>query len=389
MTAGLTHVDEAPELGLVLTGGGARAAYQAGVLKGIAELLPRGAACPFPVITGTSAGAVSAIALASDPAHFRHAVRAIERVWRAFRVHHVFKADAVSVLRSGLHWMLALITGGWLVHPPKSLFDNTPLWELLRVQLNFDGIPRGLYKKHLSAIGICATSYADADSMTFYACASSIDPWQRAFRKGARVQLTLDHLMASLAIPFLFRPIFVQDQFYGDGAMRQTSPLSPAIHLGANRLLVIGVGDTETDGLGLRKPHAEPTFGQMFGFMLDSLFMDQLHSDLERINSHNETPGVRRIEALVITPSQDLSEIARRHRYELPRALRVLLRTIGANNTAGMQLLSYLLFERGYTRELIALGLRDARARGEEIRQFLALDRVTRFGVARAVESSA
>ncbi len=340
--------DDVPVHGLVLTGGGARAAYQSGVLKGIAELLPRGAACPFPVITGTSAGAVSAIALASDPAHFRHAVRAIERVWRTFRVHQVFRADAVSVFRSGLHWMLALISGGWLVHAPRSLFD---------------------------------TSYADADSMTFYACASAIDPWQRPFRKGARVQLTLEHLMASLAIPFLFRPIYVHDQFYGDGAMRQTSPLSPAIHLGANRLLVIGVGDPQADGAGQRNPKAEPTFGQMFGFMLDSLFMDQLHSDLELIASQNETPGVPRIEALVITPSQDVSEIARRHRYELPRSLRVLLRTIGANNSAGTQLLSYLLFERGYTRELIALGLADARARAAEIRAFLALEQAPRFRV--------
>src|SRR5271157_1517440 len=125
-------LDEAPELGLVLTGGGARAAYQVGVLKGIAELLRRGARCPFQIVTGTSAGAVSAIALASDPAHFRHAVFSIERVWRDFRVHHVIKADAVSVIRSGLHWILAMLTGGWLVHPPPALFDNTPLWELLR-----------------------------------------------------------------------------------------------------------------------------------------------------------------------------------------------------------------------------------------------------------------
>lgn len=366
--------DDTPVLGLVLTGGGARAAYQAGVLKGIAELLPRGAGCPFPVITGTSAGAVSAVALASNPAHFRHAARVIERVWRAFRVHHVFKADAASVLRSGLHWMAALVTGGWLVAPPRSLFDNSPLWDLLRVQLNFDGIPRGLYKKHLSAVGICATSYANADSMTFYSSAAAILPWQRAFRKGVRVQLTLEHLMASLAIPFLFRPIFIHDQFYGDGAMRQTSPLSPAIHLGANRLVVVGVGDAQADAAGQRSPRAEPTFGHMFGFMLDSLFMDQLHSDLELIASHNEAQGRRRIEALVITPSQDLSEIARRHRHELPRSLRILLRTIGANNTAGMQLLSYLLFERGYTQELIALGLADTRARADELREFLALD---------------
>jgi NTE family protein len=379
--------DEAPDLGLVLTGGGARAAYQVGVLKGIAELLRRGSGSPFSVITGTSAGAVSAIALASDPAHFRQAVYAIERVWRDFRVHQVFKADVVSVLRSGLHWMLAMLTGGWLVHPPRSLFDNTPLWELLRGKLNFDAIPRGLYKKHVSAIGICATSYANADSVTFYACTSAIDPWQRAFRKGARVQLTLDHLMASLAIPFLFRPIYLQDQYYGDGAMRQTSPLSPAIHLGANRLLVIGVGDADTSGLGLRNPRAEPTFGQMFGFMLDSLFMDQLHADLEHIKLFNQS-GRRQIETLVITPSQDLSEIARRHQYELPRSLRAMLRTLGANNSAGTQLLSYLLFERGYTRELIALGQSDARARAAEIRKFLALEYAPPYRAPSASESA-
>jgi NTE family protein len=380
--------EEAPVLGLVLTGGGARAAYQVGVLKGIAELLRRGSGSPFSVITGTSAGAVSAIALASDPAHFRQAVFAIERVWRDFRVHHVFKADTVSVVRSGLHWMLALLTGGWLVHPPHSLFDNTPLWNLLREKLDFDSIPRGLYKKHLEAIGICATSYADADSMTFYACASAIDPWQRAFRKSARVQLTLAHLMASLSIPFLFRPIFVHDQYYGDGAMRQTSPLSPAIHLGANRLLVIGVGDADTSGLGFRMAKTEPTFGQMFGFMLDSLFMDQLHADLEHIKRNNENTEGQQLDALVITPSKDLSDIARKHRQELPRGLRALLRTFGANNAAGTQLLSYLLFERGYTRELIALGQADARARAVEIRKFLALEFAPRYRAPRRSESA-
>ncbi len=378
--------DAAPVLGLVLTGGGARAAYQVGVLKGIAEQLRRGSGCPFPVITGTSAGAVSSIALASDPAHFRRAVYAIERVWREFRVHHVFKADVVSVLRSGLHWMLALVSGGWLARPPHALFDNTPLWNLLRAQLNFDGIPRGLYKRHLEAIGICSTSYADADSMTFYACSSDIDPWRGAFRKGARVQLKLEHVMASLAIPFLFRPIRVQDQYYGDGAMRQTSPLSPAIHLGANRLLVVGVGDAGNSSLSPVDPDTMPTFGQMFGFMLDSLFMDQLSRDLEVIKLLNQRPGVRHIDALVITPSQDLGEIARRHRHELPGSLRALLRTLGANNGAGMQLLSYLLFERGYTRELIALGQADARARAAEIREFLALDQAPPF---RAVSVSA
>jgi len=290
---------ERPHLGLVLTGGGARSAYQVGVLKGVAELLRRGSACPFPIITGTSAGAVSAVALASDAAHFRRSVYAIERVWREFRVHQVFRADALSMLRSGLHWMLAFLTGGWLVHPPHSLFDNTPLWNLLREQLHFDGIPRSLYKEHLQAIGICATCYEDADSVTFYASASAIEPWARVFRKGAQVQLVLDHLMASLSIPFLFRPVLLHGQYFGDGAMRQTSPLSPAIHLGANRLFIIGVNDPPPSGASPKRRAAEPSFGQMFGFMLDSLFMDQLHADLERISRYNENNDARRIEFLV------------------------------------------------------------------------------------------
>jgi NTE family protein len=370
---------DTPQLGLVLTGGGARSAYQVGVLKGVAELLRRGSACPFPIVTGTSAGAVSAIALASDAAHFRRSVYAIERVWRDFRVHHVFKADALSMLRSGLHWMLAFVTGGWLVHPPHSLFDNTPLWNLLRAHLHFDGIPRSLYKKHLQAIGVCATCYADADSVTFYASTSPIEPWSRVFRKGARVQLTLDHLMASLAIPFLFRPVLLHDQYYGDGAMRQTSPLSPAVHLGANRLFIIGVNDPVATGVTPNRRAIEPSFGQMFGFMLDSLFMDTLHADLERISRYNETNVTQRIEFLVMTPSRDVNEIARRHARELPRSLRALMRTIGADNAASTLLLSYLLFERGFTRELIALGYDDARARAEEIRAFLALENARQY----------
>jgi NTE family protein len=358
------------QIGLVLTGGGARSAYQVGVLKGVAELLRRGSACPFPIITGTSAGAVSAVALASDAAHFRRSVYAIERVWRDFRVHQVFKADAASMLKSGLHWMLAFMTGGWLVHPPHSLFDNTPLWTLLTEQLDFDGIPRSLYKHHLEAIGICATCYADADSVTFYASASTIEPWARVFRKGQRAQLRLGHLMASLSIPFLFRPVLLHDQYFGDGAMRQTSPLSPAIHLGADRLFIIGVNDPVPTGAAPSRRAVEPSFGQMFGFMLDSLFMDTLNADLERITRYNEN-NARRIEFLVMTPSRDVNEIARRHVRELPRSLRALLRALGGNNPASTLLLSYLLFERGFTRELIALGYQDARARADEIRAFL------------------
>ena len=368
-----------PKLGLVLTGGGARSAYQVGVLKGLTDLLRRGSACPFPIITGTSAGAVSAVALASDAAHFRRSVYAIESVWREFRVHHVFKADPLSMFRSGLHWLLAFMTGGWLVQPPHSLFDNTPLWELLKIKLNFDGIPRSLYKGHLQALGICSTCYGDADSVTFYAGHTEVRPWARVARKGARASLTLDHLMASLAIPFLFRPVWLQGAYFGDGAMRQTSPLSPAIHLGATRLFIVGVNDPPSTGASPKIAPIEPTFGQMFGFMLDSLFMDQLQADLERIQNYNETSGKRQIETLVMTPSQDVNAIAQKHARELPRSLRALLRTLGANNSASTLLLSYLLFERGFTRELIALGYADAKARSAEIREFLLLDQAPRF----------
>jgi len=374
MTMMQRMIGEPSQLGLVMTGGGARSAYQVGVLKGVAELLRRGSACPFPIISGTSAGAVSAIALASDAAHFRRSVYAIERVWRDFRVHQVFKADAASMLKSGVHWLWAFLTGGWLVQPPHSLFDNTPLWELLREHLHFDGIPRGLYKEHLYAIGICATCYADADSVTFFAADSAVQPWARVYRKGMRTHLTLEHLMASLALPFLFRPVLLGDAYYGDGAMRQTSPLSPAIHLGANRLLIIGVNDPLPTVAAPKQPLVEPTFGQMFGFMLDSLFMDQLNADLERINRYNQTAGMRHIDSLIITPSRDVNEIARRHVRELPAAMRALLRALGAHSAPSSLLLSYLLFERGFTRELIELGYEDARARAAEIRQFLRLE---------------
>jgi NTE family protein len=371
--------EEPGRLGLVLTGGGARSAYQVGVLKGIAELLRRGSACPFPIITGTSAGAVSAVALASDAAHFRRSVLAIERVWRDFRVHQVFKADAVSMLKSGLHWFMAFLTGGWLVQPPHALFDNAPLWELLRLHLHFDGIPRSLYKTHLNAIGISATCYGDADSVTFFAAEAAAEPWHRVYRKGVRANLTLDHLMASLSIPFLFRPVLLNDAYYGDGAMRQTSPLSPAILLGATRLMIIGVNDPAPTGASPPRPAVEPTFSQVFGFMLDSLFMDTLNANLERINRYNESAGMRPIETLVLTPSRDVNEIARRHLKELPRALRTLLRALGAHNSANSLLLSYLLFERGFTRALIELGHQDAKTRAAEIREFLQLEHAHQY----------
>jgi NTE family protein len=369
-----------PKVGLVLPGGGARAAYQVGVLRALADLLPARSVNPFPVVTGTSAGAVNATAIAVHADRFRVAVGNLERVWRNFQVQQVFRADTASMLRSSLHWLLAMVSGGWLLPPPKSLFDNSPLRELLREQFDFAGIRRSIEAGHLDALAMSAAGYVSARSVSFYEARPGFEPWSRMRRCGEPAHLSLDHLMASVAVPFLFPPVLLDDEYYGDGAMREANPFSAAIHLGAQRLLVVGTRN-ETRPMTPVPPLC-PTFGQIFGYMLDSLFTDGLYSDLERLTQLNGivdrvgplgdgTVQLKRIDMLVILPSRDLSEIARHHVASLPRTLRVLLRTLGAMNTGGGQLMSYLLFQDSYTRELIALGYHDAMKRSEDLVAFL------------------
>ena len=226
----------------------------------------------------------------------------------------------------------------------------------------------------LRAVGIAATSYEDGESVTYYDTVAGIEPWRRAYRRGVRTPIALDHVMASLAIPFLFRPVRLADGYYGDGAMRQTSPLGSAVHLGAERLLVIGVAERHREAAAAQASPPEPSYGRMFGFMLDSLFSDHVDADVERIALHNRTPGVRPIALMIIRPSRPLMPIARRHIARLPRSLRILLRTIGAGGTAGTQLMSYLMFESAFTRDLIALGVADALACADELSRFLGFD---------------
>jgi NTE family protein len=368
-----------PKVGLVLPGGGARAAYQVGVLRALADLLPARSVNPFPVVTGTSAGAVNATAIAVHADRFRVAVGNLERVWRNFQVGQVFRSDTPSMMRSVMHWMLAMMSGGWLLPPPKSLFDNAPLRELLGQQFDFEGVRRSIAAGHLDALAISAAGYVSARSVSFYQSKPGCEPWSRMRRSGEPTGLSLDHLMASVAVPFLFPPVLLGDEYYGDGAMRESNPFSAAIHLGAHRLLVIG---TRNDARPTAAPPLSPTFGQIFGYMLDALFSDGLYADLERLTQINHivdragplTDGgvqLRRIEMCVMLPSRDLSEIARHHVSSLPRSLRVLLRTMGALNTGGGQLMSYLLFQDTYTRELIALGYQDAMKRSDELLAFM------------------
>jgi len=376
----MTNSENNERLGLVLTGGGARCGYQVGVLKAIAEWMPRGAPVPFPVLTGTSAGAVSATVLASRAGDMRAAVAGLEDVWADFEVADVYKSDTLSMLRAGLHWLLAFVSGGMLLPTPRSLLDNAPLRALLERTVAFRGIRRSIAQGRLHALGICATGFSGGRSVTFYEGEPGIEPWSRMTSSSQPVRLDLDYLMASLSIPFLFPPVQLNSEYYGDGAMRQSAPLSPAINLGATRLLIIGVrGPAYRSAFGPMEAARAPTPAQIFGYMLDTLFMDQIYADLEQLERLNHLvqhapasfAGVRSIEAMVIAPSVDLRAIAARHLTALPRALRALLRVMGAQNPAASSLASYLMFESSYTRELIAMGYADAQARKAELMEFI------------------
>ena len=367
-------------VGLVLPGGGARAAYQVGVLRAIADMMP-GAPNPFPVIVGTSAGAVAATVLATEACHWHRAVDSLERVWRQFHVGQVLRADALSMLRSGAHWAASLVSGGMLLPPPAAIFDNSPLRALLERNIHWDHLQISMRRGALKALALCATSYTSAASVAFYEGEAGLEGWERHQRIGRREPLTIDHLMASMAVPFLFPPVMLDGEYYGDGAQRQLWPLSPAIHLGADRLLVIGVRSEQGAGVNDRGRAAieSPTMGQLFGYMLDTLFMDQIYANVEHVARLNQVaevapaavPGVHKVATLMIAPSQDLREIAGRHIKSLPRSLRALLRVMGARGVGGAQLASYLMFESTFTRELIALGVRDARRQADEILEFL------------------
>jgi NTE family protein len=378
---------------LVLPGGGARGAFQVGVLKAIAEILPSKACNPFPIISGTSAGAVNSIVLASKARHYGIAVKELERVWGHFHSGQVFRTDSLTMLKSSLHWMAAIVLGGLIFGAPHSLLDNTPLRSLLSRNIRFPRIQSSIDNGYLDAVAVTAASYDSARSTTFFQGVSDKHEWARTRRVGLRQELHLDHLMASIAVPMIFPPVSIDSEYFGDGAMRQATPLSPAIHLGADRILVIGVRDETADsGVDPYSPQPFPSFAQIAGYMLDTLFMDGLYSDLERMTRINQLIDsiepvkrtgsfimMRPIDTMIVVPSEDLRAVAYRHRKDLPFPLRALLRGVAGSDPRKNRLLSFLLFERGYTQDLIDLGYKDAMAVKDQLRAFVTGEDVPRL----------
>ena len=370
--------------GIILTGGGARAAYQVGVLRAIADLVPRDCRNPFPIICGTSAGAINAAAMAANADRFRYGVAELIGVWRNFRAEQVYRADAWGMMKTGARWLMALMLGGHGPDKPASLLDSAPLRELLRERIGFDRIVRNIERGDLYALAINATGYASGRSVTFFEACPSAERWERARRVGVATRINAEHLMASSAIPLVFPAICLGQEYFGDGSMRQIAPMSPALHLGADRVLVVAVGRfTSEASKPVTKP-AYPTIAQIAGHALTSIFLDSLEMDIERLRRINRTlalipPDSRRngevrlkqVETFVITPSVEIDEIASQYAAHLPRSVRLFLGGIGATRRSGATLLSYLLFDRDYCRALINLGYHDAMARSGELGTFV------------------
>ncbi len=373
------------DIAILLPGGGARAAYQVGVLHALARILGRANKQPFRIICGTSAGAINAATLAVHADDFRRGVARLLRWWAKLEVGMVYHADLASVALHGMRWFASVLIG---VGGPKraaSMLDNAPLRALLQRELDFARVAAQLQSGALRALAINATSYSTGHAVTFYQGSPAIAPWRRTRRRGEPAVISVDHLLASTAIPFIFPGERLGEDFFADGSVRQLTPLSPALHLGARRILVVAVGQFA----GQTKQHAPPrypSFAQVAGHALSSIFLDNLGADLERLQRLNQVlnlvpeerqkhhPEIVHLDALVLLPSRDLGALAVPYAGYLPRGVRYLLHGLGSTEGTGASLLSYLLFEQRYIRALLELGLRDTLARRDEIEAFMAPD---------------
>ena len=374
---------EVQKTGLILSGGGARAAYQVGVLKAIHKILPRGHYNPFDIISGTSAGAINGIALASYAENYRIGIRHLERIWSNFECDQIYRTDFAGVTGTLARLVRSLIIGRRFKHDPVSLLDNGPLRELLLEVIRFDNIQTAIDNGALHAITINCSGLESGESVSFFQGHYSITNWQRERRIGSRARLNIDHLMASSAIPMIFPSIKINREYFADGAVRQLAPLSPALHLGAEKIMVIGVSGVAHKRKERRQQSIYPTPAKVMGHMLNAAFLDSMESDVERLRRINRTVEkipekvrkqegmeLKKIDLLEINPSQSIDDIAGEHADEIPKALKLALGGSGNTSRNGSGILSYLLFSQGFCRNLIELGYNDAMTRTDEIREF-------------------
>ena len=364
---------------LVLPGGGARGAYQVGVLKALAEILP-GPASPFPIITGVSAGAINAGVVASHADDLGRAAARLEQFWGNLRCGRVYRTGWLHNLRSGLHWLASMTLGGLGVANPRSLFDNQPLADLLATELDTDGIARNLASGALDSLMVTASGYATNRAVTFFQAGDGDEGWQALRRIGRPARIDHTHLLASAALPLLFPAQLIGHEYYGDGGMRQTAPLKPALHRGADRILIIGTRDEMPDPEPSRTA-AYPSLGDIGGHLLDVIFMDHITNDLERLERINALvkslppgcappSGMRPVRSLLIRPTRDLRLIASKHAHRVPASVRTLLKGIGAWGSGRMA--GFVLFEAEFCRELIELGYADGLTAADQVRALMA-----------------
>ncbi len=374
------------KIGLLLSGGGARGAYQVGVLKAIATFYPRNHAIPFPILCGTSAGAINSTALGCYAASFHLGVKKLDWIWRNMRTHHIYHSDLGHVSNHMFGNMTKWMRSSLEANKPTSLLDNSPLRHLINKYVPFERLERNINNGSLHALAVTASSYQTGNSVSFYQGNSAIKDWKRSKRESLRGVLHTEHLMASAALPLVFPAIEVRQSFYGDGSIHQLSPLSPAIHLGADKVLCIGLDSPHDQPEYVMMKH--PSASSIAGHLLDSVFSDTLDSDIERIQRVNETlslidptlkesHNLRKIDTLVINPSIDINKIAQRHFQEVPWPIRRLMASIGVTKDSDSSLMSYLLFEKGYCGELIDAGYADGMAQQEKIKEFLNIQPTT------------
>jgi len=378
-------------LGLVMTGGGARGAYQAGVLKRIGEIKSvQEYGNPFPIIGGSSAGAVNGCGLAVGCDEFSLVTRVLARLWAELRPSDIFRCDAFSQARNSITWILdlsfgAVVGGG----NARSLLDATPLRHFLSAHLDCDRIQQNIKRGHLYALAISATNYNSGKSYLFIQGVKGHPMWNRSRRVTLSTKITTDHVCASAAIPLVFQPVRLKTArgtaFFGDGCLRLQQPLSPVIRLGAERVFGIGARGQSLEHQEETTSDTEPSLAQVMGVIFNVMFLDHLATDIEHLDRLNKLlregqisqagiegcEKMRPLATFLITPSVDLSELAKQHQKDMPYLIQYFVNGLGRDAASCSDLMSYLLFTPKYTRALIDIGYNDADRRIDEIEDFI------------------